>query len=73
MLFMELKRRILKYKNRLSERVILSQNENDTWIDFDNILSGLARETQNPNTEKAIIKIQNLLNDLWEEMEVEIE
>ena len=56
-----------------SERVILSQNENDTWINFDNILSGLARETQNPNTEKAILKIQNLLNDLWEEMDVEVE
>ena len=55
-----------------SERVILSQNENNTWIDFDNILSGLARETQNPNTEKAILKIQNLLNDLWEEMDVEV-
>ena len=56
-----------------SERVILSQNENNTWINFDNILSGLARETQNPNTEKAILKIQNLLNDLWEEMDVEVE
>ena len=56
-----------------SEKVILSQNENDTWIDFDNILSGLARETQNPNTEKAIIKIQNLLHDLWELMDVEVE
>ena len=56
-----------------SERVILSQNENNTWIDFDNILSGLARETQNPNTEKAILKIQNLLNDLWELMDVEVE
>ena len=56
-----------------SERLILSQNENDTWINFDNILSGLARETQNPNTEKAILKIQNLLNDLWEEMDVEVE
>ena len=56
-----------------SERVILSQNENNTWIDFDNILSGLARETQNPNTEKGILKIQNLLNDLWEVMDVEVE
>lgn len=56
-----------------SERVILSQNENNTWIDFDNILSGLVRETQNPNTEKAILKIQNLLNDLWEVMDVEVE
>lgn len=56
-----------------SEKVILSQNENRTWIDFDNILSGLARETQNPNTEKAILKIQNLLNDLREVMDVEVE
>ena len=56
-----------------SEKVILSQNENRTWIDFDNILSGLARETQNPNTEKAIVKIQNLLNNLREVMDVEVE
>lgn len=56
-----------------SEKVILSQNENRTWIDFDNILSGLARETQNPNTEKAIVKIQNLLNDLWEVIGAEAE
>lgn len=56
-----------------SERIVLSQNENRTWIDFDNILSGLARETQNPNTEKAILKIQNLLNDLREVMDVEVE
>lgn len=56
-----------------SERVILSQNESDTWLALENILSGLARETQNPNTEKAILKIQNLLNELWEEMDVEVE
>ena len=56
-----------------SEKIILSQNENDTWIEFSSILSGLARETQNPNTEKAIIKIQNLLHDLWELMDVEVE
>lgn len=56
-----------------SERIILSQDENDIWIALDNILSGLARETQNPNTEKAILKIQNLLNDLWEDMDVEVE
>ena len=56
-----------------SEKIILSQNENNTWIGFANILSGLVRETQNPNTEKAIIKIQNLLHDLWELMDVEVE
>lgn len=56
-----------------SERIILSQNENDTWIALDNILSGLARETDNPETEKDIIKIQNLLNDLWESLDIEVE
>lgn len=56
-----------------SERIILSQNENDTWIALDNILSGLARETDNPETEKDIVKIQNLLNDLWESLDIEVE
>lgn len=56
-----------------SERIILSQNENDTWIMLDNILSGLARETDNPETEKDIVKIQNLLNDLWESLDIEVE
>ena len=54
-----------------SERLILSQNEIDIWIKFNNILSGLARETQNPNTEKTISEIQDLLNELWEEIYVE--
>ena len=56
-----------------SEKIILSQNEYAIWFEFDNILSRLAIETQNPNTEKAIIKIRNLLNDLWEVMEIEVE
>ena len=56
-----------------SERIILSQNENDTWIALDNILSGLVRETDNPETEKDIVKIQNLLNDLWESLDIEVE
>lgn len=56
-----------------SERIILSQNESDTWIEFDNILSGLARGTENPNTEKEILKIQELLSNLWEEMDIEKE
>ena len=56
-----------------TERIILSQNENDTWIMLDNILSGLARETDNPETKKDIVKIQNLLNDLWESLDVEVE
>lgn len=56
-----------------SERIILSQNESDTWLALENILSGLARETDNPETEKDIVKIQNLLNDLWESLDIEVE
>ena len=56
-----------------SERIVLSQNEIDIWIKFNNILSGFARGTQNPNTEKAISEIQDLLNELWEEIDVEVE
>lgn len=56
-----------------SERIVLSQNENDIWIKFNNILLGLARGTQNPNTEKTISEIQDLLIELWEEIDVEVE
>lgn len=56
-----------------SERIILSQNESDIWIKFNNILSGLARGTENPNTEKMIIEIQDSLADLWNEMDIELE
>ena len=56
-----------------SERIVLSQNENDIWIKFNNILLGLARGTQNPNTEKTISEIQDLLYELWEVMDVEVE
>lgn len=56
-----------------SERIVLSQNENDIWIKFNNILLGLARGTQNPNTEKVISEIQDLLYELWEEIDVEVE
>ena len=56
-----------------SERIILSQNESDIWMKFNNILSGLARGTENPNTENMIVEIQNSLADLWNEMEIELE
>ena len=54
-----------------SEKIILSQNENDIWIEFSSVLSGLARGTENPNTEKMIIEIQRLLANLWDKTEVE--
>lgn len=56
-----------------SERIILSQSESDTWIEFDNILSGLARGTENPETEKMVIEIQNSLQDLWNAIDLEVD
>lgn len=56
-----------------SEKIILSQNEYAIWFKFENILSRLAKRTQNPNTKKTILEIQNLLNELWEEINVEKE
>lgn len=56
-----------------SERIILSQIENDIWCEFDNFLTGLARGTENPNTKKTVLKVQELLSDLRENMDVEVE
>ena len=51
------------------EKIFLSQNEADTWEDFEKILEGLYRGCENPNTVKLVDKIQNLLGDLWGEVE----
>ena len=56
-----------------TERIILSQIENDLWCEFDNFLSGIARGTENPDTEKTVLKVQELLSDLRENMDVEVE
>ncbi len=51
------------------EKIYLSQNESDTWTSFEQILDGLYRECENPNTTELICKIQSLLGELWEEVE----
>lgn len=51
------------------EKIFLSQNEADTWEDFEKILEGLYRGCENPNTVKLIDNIQSLLGDLWGEVE----
>ena len=56
--------RIEKY-----EKIFLSQNEADTWTKFEQILEGLENGCVNPNTLSLVALIQNLLNDLWEEVE----
>lgn len=51
------------------EKIFLSQKEMDTWINFENILEGLERECECPNTINLINKIQSYLCDLWGEVE----
>ena len=51
------------------EQIYLSQNEADTWTDFDKILLGLERGSENPDTIKLINRIQCLLGELWEVIE----
>lgn len=51
------------------EKIFLSQNESDTWTNFENILEGLERECECPDTINLINKIQSYLCDLWEEVE----
>lgn len=52
-----------------SEKIFLSQNELNTWQEFDKILYGLERGCENPDTINLIYKIQSCLSDLWEEIE----
>lgn len=56
--------RIEKY-----EKIFLSQNEADTWTKFEQILEGLEKGCENPNTSSLVALIQELLNDLWKEVE----
>jgi hypothetical protein len=51
------------------EKIFLSENEANTWTKFYEILEGLEEGCKNPNRLNLINKIQNLLNDLWEEVE----
>ena len=51
------------------EKIYLSQNEADTWNNFNNILYGIEGGSENPDTIKLINRIQYLLADLWEIIE----
>lgn len=51
------------------EKIYLSQNESDIWEKFENILEGLERGCECPDTINLINKIQSHLSDLWEEIE----
>ena len=51
------------------EKIFLSHNEADTWTKFEQILEDLEKECENPDTLSLVARIQDLLNDLWEEVE----
>lgn len=51
------------------EQIYLSQNEAETWGNFEDMLRGLERGSENPDTIKLINRIQGLLVDLWEIIE----
>lgn len=51
------------------EKIFLSQNEMDTWVDFIQILEGLERGCEDPNIKNLVCKIQSLLDDLGDEIE----
>ena len=54
-----------------TEKIFLSQNEADTWTKFSQILNGLERESKNPDVSSLTNLVQDLLNDLWKNVEVE--
>ena len=51
------------------EKIFLSLEEQGVWNNFDQILEGLYRGCENPDTVKLVNKIQLLLGELWEEVE----
>ena len=54
-----------------TEKIFLSQNEADTWTKFSQILDGLERESKNLDVSSLTNLVQDLLNDLWKNVEVE--
>ena len=54
-----------------TEKIFLSQNEIDTWTKFSQILEGLERESKNPDISSLANLVQDLLNDLWKNVDVE--
>ena len=54
------------------EKIFLSQNEADTWLNFERILEGLDIGCENPDTLILIHQLQHHLNELYEKV-VEVE
>lgn len=51
------------------EKIYLSQNEADVWLNFHRILEAIERGSENPNTIKLALEIECSLADLWQKIE----
>ena len=51
------------------EKIFLSQNESNIWNNFEQILNGIERGTENQDIRELVQEIQSMLWDLWEEVE----
>lgn len=51
------------------EMIFLSQKETDTWTEFQEILEGLERNSNNQNVLYHVSEILGHMLDLWEEIE----
>ena len=60
---------VMKMRIEKKERIFLSQAEADTWTEFNQILEGIERESENPYILDIIGEIISHMSDLWEEVE----
>ncbi len=51
------------------EEIFLSQKEGNTWTEFQEILEGLERNSNNQNVLYHVSEILGHMLDLWEEIE----
>lgn len=52
-----------------SEKIYLSQNEADIWVDFVRILDSLERQSENPQILNLTNNIKACLNNLFKKIE----
>ena len=63
------KERGMKMRIEKREMIFLSQKEADTWADFQQILEGIERNSNNQNVLYHIGEIIGHMSDLWEEID----
>ena len=67
--FNQQKERGTKMRIEKTEAIFLSQKEAKTWTEFQQILEGIERNSDNPNVLYLTNEIIGHMADLWEEIE----